>query len=160
MQIKLNVCSCSVVSDSLWPYGLYQAPLFLGFSKQEYWSGLSCNLLGDLSHPRLEPMSLWSPTLADKFFFFLLFFYLTILYWFCHTSTCIRHGCTCVPHPETPPTSLPVPSLWVIPVHQPQASCILHRTWTGDSFHIWYYTYFNAISALSVPLLWTLRLFF
>ena len=35
-----------------------------------------------------------------------------------------------------PPTSLPVPSHWVIPVHQPQASCILHRTWTGDLFHI------------------------
>ena len=31
-----------------------------------------------------------------------------------------------------PPTSLPVPSLWVIPVPQPQAFCILHRTWTGD----------------------------
>ena len=42
-------------------------------------------------------------------------------------------------------TSLPIPSLWVIPVHQPQASCILHRTWTGDSFLIWYYTCFNAI---------------
>ena len=41
--------------------------------------------------------------------------------------------------------SLPVPSLWVIPVHQPQASCIMHWTWTGDSFHIWYYTCFNAI---------------
>jgi len=44
-----------------------------------------------------------------------------------------------------PPTSLPVPSLWVIPVHQPQASWILHWTWTGDSFLIWYYTCFNAI---------------
>ena len=43
------------------------------------------------------------------------------------------------------PTSLPVPSLWVVPVHQPQASCILHRTWTGDSFLLWYYTCFNAI---------------
>ena len=44
-----------------------------------------------------------------------------------------------------PPSSLPVPSLWVIPVHQPQASSIMHQTWTGDSFHIWYYTCFNAI---------------
>ena len=44
-----------------------------------------------------------------------------------------------------PPTSLPVPSLWFIPVHQPQASCILHWTWTGDSFLTWYYTCFNAI---------------
>ena len=43
------------------------------------------------------------------------------------------------------PTSLPIPSLWVIPVHQAQASCILHGTWTGDSFLIWYYTCFNAI---------------
>ena len=44
-----------------------------------------------------------------------------------------------------PPTSFPIPSLWVIPVHQPQASCILHRTWTGDSFNIWYFTCFSAI---------------
>ena len=44
-----------------------------------------------------------------------------------------------------PPTSLPIPCLGVIPVHQPQASCILHRTWTGDSFLMWYYTCFNAI---------------
>ena len=44
-----------------------------------------------------------------------------------------------------PPISFPIPSLWVIPVHQPRASCIMHRNWTGDSFHIWYYTCFNAI---------------
>ena len=33
----------------------------------------------------------------------------------------------------------PYHSLWVIPVYQPQASCILHQTWTGDLF-LWYYT--------------------
>ena len=36
----------------------------------------------------------------------LLLFYFSILYWFCHTSTCIHHGCTRVPHPE-PPSHLP-----------------------------------------------------
>ena len=74
-------------------------------------------------------------------FFLILFLNFTILYWFCHISKWIRHRHTRVPHPE--PSSLPTPSLWVVPVHQPQASSIVHRTWTGNSFHIWYYTYFN-----------------
>jgi len=59
-----------------------------------------------------------------------------------------HESATCVhvfPILNPPPTSLPVPSLWVIPVHQPRASCIMHRTWTGDPFYIWYYTCFNAI---------------
>ena len=84
-------------------------------------------------------------TLFLIFIIIIIIIYFTILYWFCHTSTCIHHRCTRVPHPEPPPTSLPIPSLWVIPVYQPQASCILLRTWTGDSFLIWYYTCFNAI---------------
>ena len=77
------------------------------------------------------------------FFYFIFFFNFTILYWLCHISTWIRHRYTHVPHPEL--SSLSIPSLWVVPVHQPQATSIMHRTWTGDSFHIWYCTCFNAI---------------
>ena len=54
-------------------------------------------------------------------------------------------GVHVLPILNPPPTSVPIPSLWIIPVHQPQASCILHGTWTGNSFLIWYYTCFNAI---------------
>ena len=35
-------------------------------------------------------------------FIIIIFCYFTILYWFCHTSTCIHHGYTRVPHPEAP----------------------------------------------------------
>ena len=49
-----------------------------------------------------------------------------------------------------PPSSLPVPSLWVIPVHQPKASSIVHRTWTGDSFHIYMITCFLFLAALGL----------
>ena len=70
------------------------------------------------------------------FFLFINLFYFTTLYWFCHTLTWILHGCTYVPHPEPPSQIPPHPSLWVIPVHQPRASCIMHRTWTGDLCHI------------------------
>ena len=53
--------------------------------------------------------------------------------------------------PNPPPSSLPVPSLSVVPVHQPQATSIMHPTWTGDSFHIWYYTCFSAILPIIPP---------
>ena len=68
-------------------------------------------------------------TLFLNFKFIFTSFCFTILYWFCHTLIWIHHGCTCIPKLEPPPaTSLPITSLWVIPVHQPQASSILHQT--------------------------------
>ena len=45
-----------------------QAPLSMGFSMQEYWRGLPCPLPVDLPNPGIEPMSLTSPALADRFF--------------------------------------------------------------------------------------------
>ena len=44
-------------------------------------------------------------------------------------------GIHVLPILNPPPSSLPTLSLWVVPVHQPQASSIVHRTWTGNSFH-------------------------
>ena len=38
------------------------------FSRQEYWSGLSFPLPGDLPDPGVEPMSPASPALAGGFF--------------------------------------------------------------------------------------------
>ena len=46
----------------------HQAPLSMGFSKQEYWSGLPCPPPGDLPNPGTEPESLTSPALAGGFF--------------------------------------------------------------------------------------------
>ena len=46
----------------------HQAPLSMGFSRQEYWSGLPCPSPGDLPDPGIEPVSLTSPALAGGFF--------------------------------------------------------------------------------------------
>ena len=45
-----------------------QAPLSMGFFRQEYWSGLPCPPTGDLSDSGIKPVSLTSPALAGIFF--------------------------------------------------------------------------------------------
>ena len=40
----------------------------MGFSKQEYWSGLPCPAPGDLPDPGIEPEYPVSPALAGEFF--------------------------------------------------------------------------------------------
>ena len=52
---------CSVVSDSATPWTVaHQAPLSMGFSRQQYWNGLPFPSPGDLPDPGIE---LRSPTL-------------------------------------------------------------------------------------------------
>ena len=45
-----------------------QAPLSMGCSRQEYWSGLPFPPPGSLPNPGIKPASLVSPALASRFF--------------------------------------------------------------------------------------------
>ena len=58
---------------TLWTI-VHQAPLSMGFSRQEYWSGLPCPLPGDLPYAGIQPASLMSIQNWQVFFFF---FFLT-----------------------------------------------------------------------------------
>ena len=59
--------SCVRLCATLWIIAC-QSPLSMGFSRQEYRSGLPCLPLGDLSDPGIETVSLISATLAGIFF--------------------------------------------------------------------------------------------
>ena len=58
--------SCLTLCD---PMGYSpQAPLSMGFSRLEYWSGLPCPPPGDLPDPGIKPTSPMPPALAGGFF--------------------------------------------------------------------------------------------
>ena len=65
------VCAKSLQScplfATLWTPA-HQAPLSMGFSRQEHWSGLLFPPSGDLANPGIKPASLTSPALAGEFF--------------------------------------------------------------------------------------------
>ena len=77
-----------------------------------------------------------SATLLGNYFYY--FYFFTLQY--CIGIAIHQHESTMAVHVflilNPPSTSLPLPSLWVISVHQAQASYIMHQTWTGHSFHI------------------------
>ena len=60
----MRVLSCVLLFVTPWTVAR-QAPLLMGFSRQEYWSGLPFPSPGDLPNPGIKPVS---PVLAGKFF--------------------------------------------------------------------------------------------
>ena len=86
--INVRVCVLSCFShvrvfETLWTVAS-QAPLSMGFSRQEYWSGLPCPPPGDLPDAGIKSVSL---TVADGFF-------TTSTTWDAHTHT-HAHTQTC-----------------------------------------------------------------
>ena len=61
----LNRFSCVWLFAILWTIAC-QAPLSMGFSRPEYWSGLPYPPPGDLPNPGIEPVSLMSPTIIES----------------------------------------------------------------------------------------------
>ena len=59
--------SCVQLFVTLWTIA-HQAPLSMGSSRQEYWSGLPCPSPGDLPKPGIKPTSLTCSALAGGFF--------------------------------------------------------------------------------------------
>ena len=71
MQMKVKVKSLSRVRLFETPWTVaYQAPLSIGFSRQEYWSGLPVPSPGDLLHPGIEPgaVSIYILTISARGF--------------------------------------------------------------------------------------------
>ena len=58
--------SCPTLCDPM--DGVHQAPLSMGFSRQEYWNRMPCPPPADLPNPGTEPASLVSTALAGGVF--------------------------------------------------------------------------------------------
>ena len=63
----LSPFSCVRLSATLWAAALL-APLSMGFSRRDYWSGFPGSSPGDLPHPGIKRKSLTSPASAGGFF--------------------------------------------------------------------------------------------
>ena len=63
----LSCFNCIQLSATPWT-AARQAPLSMGFSRQEYWSGLLLPLPGHLPDPGIAPESLVPSALAGGFF--------------------------------------------------------------------------------------------
>ena len=62
--LRVCVCVCACTTHTV----VHQAPPSMGFSRQEYWSGLPLPPPEDLPNPGIKPMSPVSPALAGGCF--------------------------------------------------------------------------------------------
>ena len=88
------ICVCAYMHkctlnhfSSVWLFAMLwtvvrQVPLSMGFSRQEYWSGLPCPPLGDLPDPGIEPISLKSTCIGKR-----------VLYHYRHLGSPIPGSC-------------------------------------------------------------------
>ena len=63
MKVKVKSLSHVQFFATLWTVD-HQAPPSMGFSRQEYWSGLPCPSPGNLPNPGIKFLPLMSPALA------------------------------------------------------------------------------------------------
>ena len=54
--VRVQICPTVIID--------HQAPLSMGFSRQDYWSGLPFPTPGSISDPGIKPTSLASPALV------------------------------------------------------------------------------------------------
>ena len=139
---QTSLCLCMLVTQ--WCLTLCH-PMDCSLPGSSIHGILQAKILEWLAIPFPRSSSWWrdpirvSSTVGWRFFFFFFFianiFFLnfTVLYWFCHTSTWIRHRYTCAPHPE--PSSL-LPAC-TIPPGRPSAPApsIQHRASNLDWWH-------------------------
>ena len=64
--VRAQWLSCVRLFATPWTVD-HQAPLFMGFSRQEYWSGLPFPPPGDLPNTWIEPLSPASPALEFNY---------------------------------------------------------------------------------------------
>ena len=108
----------------------HQAPLSMGFSWQEYWSGLPCPSLGDLPDPGIEPTSPASPELqVDSL---LLSYQGSLCTYVKHTNNIVQWAPYYFFHPTLFLRSIHIvlrwSSLWLLSAVWHSLLCIYHAT--------------------------------